>query len=162
MKAGEGARPTINKWQPGRYGFGEAAGDGDHAAFGRVEVVGGDQVEGAPLGGERAGVDLPPIDAVGDAGRCDVLRGPFEAVGGEVGSGDVPALLRQPDDVSALTAADVERGTGGQGRGDTHELRVGSPAPDRSLAGVPLVPARWPEHLAAVVVLVMTHGVTVT
>ena len=127
----------------GRDRLGQASDHVDHPAVRRVQEVGGDEVEGASSRREGPGIDLPPVDPVGDPCIGGVLGGPSQPVRGEVGTGDLPPLLSQPDDIAALTAADVECVPWEQPAHLGHELGVGVAAPDLLGTGVALLPAPW-------------------
>ena len=81
----------------------------------RVEEMRRDQVEGADRDRLRE-VVAGPRDAVGDPGGGGVLGGAIERRLRDVGGGDLPAALGQPDGVGALAAPEVERGARGRGR----------------------------------------------
>ncbi len=142
----------------GRHGLAQPAGDVEHAAVGRVQEVGGDEIEQAIAGGKRTGVDLPPLGAVRHPGLRGMPRSPREPVGGEVGAGDRPAAAGQPDHVAALAAADVERGARGEAGDLGDELGVGVAAPDLLLGPVSLVPAGGLEHLLGGVTAAGAHA----
>src|SRR3712207_5171723 len=75
----------------------------------RVQVLGGDQVEGAWGEGEGE-VVLPEVDAVGDTSCGRVCRRPIKGRGGYVDGGHAPALPGEPDRVAPFAAAEVQRG----------------------------------------------------
>jgi hypothetical protein len=79
-----------------RDGLGQAPDHVDHAAVRRVQVLGGDEVEGAVVGVELTGVDLPPVGPLGHTRLLGESRRPRQARGGEVGAGDLPTAAGQP------------------------------------------------------------------
>src|SRR4051812_38360083 len=96
---------------------------------------------------------------VGDTAVGHMPLRPLQGDGGDVDTGDLPALLAEPDRVGALAAAEVECATR-RNAGDLGDQRnVGSAAPDPVALGVPLVPVIGQRGAVVVVVahLVMVY-----
>ncbi len=82
-------------------------------------------------------------------GVVRVLSCAVEPVGREVHAGDLPAVLREPDDVAALAAADVDRATRLQRLRLRRHLRVDPAAPDGRRGAVALLPGLRLAHRLA-------------
>src|SRR5918997_3888662 len=113
----------------------------------RVQVLGGDQVEGAWGEGEGE-VVLPEVDAVGDTSCGRVCRRPIKGRGGYVDGGHAPALPGEPDCVAPFAAAEVQRGARTQASDDVDQDGGRSPAPHASASAVMVLPKPLGLHVA--------------
>src|SRR5581483_10391738 len=106
-----------------------------------------DQVERA--GRERRVQRVPADPLDGDASPFSRPPCPVEGDVGDVDRCDPPTLLREPDGVRALTAADVERTAGHDARDLRDEASVRPAAPHALVAfAVPRVPLGSIVHAA--------------
>jgi len=107
---------------------------------GEREVLGGHQVVGGRRGRLFGQIGAAPLDPVGHAARRGGAGTTVQRHGREVGGGDLPAPLRQPERVTALAGVGVE-GPSGHEAGDLgDEHSVGCAAEELVAAAVPVIP----------------------